>query len=153
MIDLSRFAKVTEQVRYPFGIDAAGVAAALRNIADRVERGELTPQGALLFTEVSPESFTTETLIVQFNPKVRDVPFPSSPELAASIRAELRGAKVLIQYWYDPAQTPSWIISAWTAGETIMDVPLDPPPAPAELVMLSAMVRADAEERGFLARE
>jgi hypothetical protein len=151
MIDMSKFAKLAEVSRYPFGIDKARVAEALRDVANRIDRGELSPTGASLLAEVSNDDFLLETLVIQFAPKGQHPAFPSSPETAASIRTELRGAAILVQYWHDPTQSPPWIISAWTAGETMVDVPLDPAPTPAELVMLSAMVRANAEGRGFLA--
>lgn len=84
MIDLRKFATVSETLSAPFGINREAAASALRDIADKVESGHLIAQGVNLWCEAQIDDFQFETLVIQFAPR-REGWQPPKPKPAYDI--------------------------------------------------------------------
>jgi hypothetical protein len=69
MIDLRKFAAVSATLSHPFSIKGKETAAALREIADKIEAGDYLVQGAMVISEADRDDFHFDTLVLKLAPK------------------------------------------------------------------------------------
>lgn len=71
MIDVRKFARLGD-LKVQFGVDTKRTAAALRDFADRLDRGDVFVAEINVLSEVKAEDFVIETLVIEFAPPKLD---------------------------------------------------------------------------------